>query len=163
MDAGSTTSENAMKGYRTKRIALPGGRMIEIVYFYDEGEAPETAQTAVDQLPADEAGCESAPARDEYTPGLHECPDCNSDLVYPVSWEERTGERWRIERRCPNCEWRHEGEFDQDEVEEFDDMLNEGTESLLTGLRNFSRANMVADIEGLIDAINADQILPMDF
>jgi len=163
MDAGSTTSEKAMKGYRTKRIALPGGRMIEIVYFYDEGESPEPAQTAVDQLPAQTPGSDGPPAAEEYTLGLHECPHCAGDLVYPVSWEERAGERWRIERRCPNCEWRHEGEFDQEEVEEFDDILNEGTESLLTGLRNFSRANMAADIEGLIEAINADQILPMDF
>lgn len=143
-----------MKGYRTKRIALPGGRVIEIVYF-DEG--PDAAASAAD-APPDGAGGDVARGVE-----LHVCPACDSDLVYPVAWEERAGDRWRIERRCPNCEWRHVGEFDQEDVEEFDDVLNEGTESLLTGLRNFARANMAADVERMIRAIEDDHILPMDF
>jgi len=80
-----------------------------------------------------------------------------------VSWEERSGDSWRIERRCPNCEWTHVGEFTQDEVELFDDVLNEGTEDLLVSLRNFARANMEEDIERLIEAIRHDRIHPMDF
>ena len=104
-----------MKGYRTKRISLPGGKEIEIVYFYDanpdgdeDGGAEVTAtQTVEDDPPTvDEV---TAPAR------LHVCPDCDSDLVYPIAWEERASDRWRIERRCPNCEWYHVGEFGQAE------------------------------------------------
>ena len=165
-----------MKGYRTKKIALPGGRTIEIVYFYDEDDAAtgtdpagpaeaeaaaashETAATAVEEV-VEEAVQQIA----EEGSGLHLCPSCDGDLVYPVAWEERGAEGWHIERRCPNCEWRHEGDFDQEDVEEFDDILNEGTEALLTGLRNFSRANMASDVERLIEAINEDRILPMDF
>jgi hypothetical protein len=151
-----------MKGYRTKKIALPGGRTIEIVYFYDEHDQPETAAGTSDQLTAEDDSSEFAPAGDR-SHALHECPECNGDLVYPLQWEERGDEGWHITRRCPSCEWRHEGEFAQDEVEEFDDMLNEGTECLLTGLRNLSKSNMAADIETLIEAINEDRILPMDF
>jgi hypothetical protein len=141
-----------MKGYRTKKIALPGGRVIEIVYFSDPDGDGGTEAGPGTEHPAEEPGTH-----------LHVCEDCGGDLVYPVAWEERSGDRWRIERRCPNCEWRHLGEFQQVEVEVFDDVLNEGTEELLVALRNFSRANMEEDIERLITAIRGDLIQPMDF
>lgn len=150
-----------MKGYRTKKIALPGGKVIEIVYFSEpnvDAIAPgveveiEEADPGLDML-----------SHDHLAVDLHVCPACEGDLVYPVSWEERAGDSWRIERRCPNCEWRHAGEFTQDEVELFDDALNDGTEDLLVNLRNFARANMEADVERLIKMIHLDRIEPMDF
>jgi hypothetical protein len=154
-----------MKGYRTKKIALPGGKIIEIVYFSESAEAGvETVDTlgAVVDVRDSDADLDAILV-DDGVSELHVCPSCDSDLVYPVSWEERAGDAWRIERRCPNCEWRHAGEFSQDEVELFDDALNDGTEDLLVSLRNFSRANMEADVESLIDAIHMDRIEPMDF
>ena len=150
-----------MKGYRTKKIALPGGKVIEIVYFSepgDEGVAPG-AEVEIEDTDSDPDGF----SPEGTTLELHICPSCESDLVYPVSWEERAGDSWRIERRCPNCEWRHAGEFTQDEVEIFDDALNDGTEDLLVNLRNFARANMESDVERLIDAIHLGRIEPMDF
>ena len=166
-----------MKGYRTKRIDLPGGKSIEIVYFAEEGA--EAAPRDAFAIPGPEAGTDPIDAHEHEheaaaEPGdlllgadrpvdLHVCPCCDSDLVYPVSWEERDGDAWHIERRCPNCEWRHAGEYGQDEVELFDDVLNDGTEDLLITLRTFARSNMEADVERLIDAINGDRIIPMDF
>lgn len=151
-----------MKGYRTKKIALPGGKVIEIVYFSEpEGDevAVEATVTAAEG-PSDPLALIGV---DEAESELHICPQCEGDLVYPVSWEERAGDLWRVERRCPNCEWTHSGEFTQDEVELFDDVLNEGTEELLVNLRNFARANMEEDVERLIEAIRLDLIQPMDF
>ena len=150
-----------MKGYRTKKIALPGGKVIEIVYFSEpDGDA---AAPGV-ELEIDEADPSlDGLSHEDLALDLHICPSCESDLVYPVSWEEHAGDSWRIERRCPNCEWRHAGEFSQDEVELFDDALNDGTEDLLVNLRNFARANMEADVEQLIDAIRLGRIEPMDF
>lgn len=154
-----------MKGYRTKKIALPGGRVIEIVYFCDatdagaDGDDVETAVGVASEI-------ETAETAETVAGGdlaLHVCPACDGDLVYPVSWEERADDGWRIERRCPNCEWRHVGDFTQDEVEDFDDVLNDGTEALLVALRDFARANMEADVECLIAAIRHDLIEPMDF
>lgn len=141
-----------MKGYRTKKISLPGGRVIEIVYFSE----PEPGDEAFEETAAT---AEPAPAATT----LHMCPSCDGDLVYPVAWEERSGETWRIDRRCPNCEWTHTGDFHQTEVEVFDDILNEGTESLLVHLRDFARANMQDDVERLITALEHDLIEPMDF
>ena len=151
-----------MKGYRTKKIALPGGKVIEIVYFSEpNGDAVAAPGVEVEIEEADPGLDEFS--RDELALDLHVCPSCESDLVYPVSWEERAGDSWRIERRCPNCEWRHTGEFSQDEVELFDDALNDGTEDLLVNLRNFARANMEADVERLIEAIRLGRIEPIDF
>ena len=152
-----------MKGYRTKKIALPGGKVIEIVYFSE----PEGDEVAVEATVTDEREGRADPLAllglDEDDCELHLCPQCEGELVYPVSWEERSGDLWRIERRCPNCEWTHTGEFTQDEVELFDDVLNEGTEELLVNLRNFARANMEEDVERFIEAIRLDLIQPMDF
>ena len=39
-----------MKGYRTKRISLPGGRSIEIVLFSSDDEEPRLAHEAADDL-----------------------------------------------------------------------------------------------------------------
>lgn len=151
-----------MKGYRTKKIALPGGKVIEIVYFSEpEGDEVAVEATVTDALDHDDPL--ALLGLDDEESELHLCPRCAGDLVYPVSWEERSGDLWRIERRCPNCEWSHTGEFTQDEVELFDDVLNEGTEELLVSLRNFARANMEEDVERLIEAIRLDQIEPMDF
>jgi hypothetical protein len=94
---------------------------------------------------------------------LHQCSLCGGELVYPVSWEQRAGERWYIERRCPDCESWHYGEHSIESVDTFDDALNEGTEQLLETLHAWVRAGMEADVEKLIKAINADAILPMDF
>lgn len=149
-----------MKGYRTKKISLPGGRVIEIVYFSEptNGDDDSTPTAEERQAPARRV----EPGRPGHR-GLHTCEACEGDLVYPVAWEERSGDRWRIERRCPSCEWRHVGEFHQSEVETFDDVLNEGTEDLLVSLRTFSRSNMEADIERIIEALQLDLIEPMDF
>ena len=170
-----------MKGHRTKRISLPGGRVIEIVYFFEpeDDHASEEArrahaEAAATRAPADVQESHGISVTDEdadvppalgcgHGEELHVCPSCSSGLVYPVAWEERFGDRWSIERRCPNCEWRENGEFAQDDVEVFDDVLNEGTEDLLVALRNFARANMESDVERMIDAINLDLIEPMDF
>lgn len=142
-----------MRSYQTKRIALPGGKFIEVVVF---GE--DTAEASVAPIEEDSAVAIATEQTD-----LHICPECSSDLVYPVGWEERRGDSWEITLRCPNCEWWHTGEYHDDEVERFDDVLNDGTEELLANLRTVSRANMEEDVERLVEAIQTDLILPMDF
>jgi hypothetical protein len=156
-----------MRGYRTKKISLPGGRVIEIVYFSDPGEPDvvDADTTTVQEMLA-RAGSVDVVTGAEGSVGpasLIVCPSCASDLVYPVSWEESSGTTWTIERRCPNCEWRHSGEFDDEDLTHFDEALNEGTETLLIALRDTTRANMEAAAERFIDAIKLDLIEPMDF
>jgi hypothetical protein len=153
-----------VRGYRTRKISLPGGRVIEIVYFSDPAEDAADRAAAAVRRALEEAEDAEVAAGGAGTPlPLHVCPSCSSDLVYPVAWEESTRSGWEVERRCPNCEWRHVGEFGDGDLSRFDEVLNDGTETLLIALRDTTRANMEAAVERLIDAIRLDLIEPMDF
>ena len=140
-------SEHTNNGQYVRRVVLPSGRAIEVVYF--ETLADEAAAA----IPSS-----SGPIRD-----LHLCPCCDRDLVYPVEWEETSPTHWEVLLRCPNCEWSEVGDFDQPTVDRFDEELDRGTEVLLRDLKNLERANMEDEIERFTRALGADAILPEDF
>ena len=54
-------------GQYVRRVTLPSGRSIEVVYFEPLSDAPAAPRRIGD---------------------LHVCPQCDRDLVYPVDWEE---------------------------------------------------------------------------
>ena len=89
-------------GQYVRRVVLPSGRAIEVVYFETLADEPAAA------IPA------RSPIRD-----LHLCPECDRDLVYPVEWEETSPTHWEVLLRCPNCEWSEVDTFDQDTVDRF--------------------------------------------
>lgn len=95
--------------------------------------------------------------------GLHRCPFCASALVYPIDWAPAPAGRWHVDLRCPNCEWRGEGAYEQDVVDRFDDTLERGTDALLADLHRLSRANHEDQIERFSAALVAGEILPEDF
>jgi hypothetical protein len=133
-------------GQYVRRVTLPSGRSIEVVYF--------------EPLAADAAGPATSPARVE---DLHICPECDRDLVYPMDWEEASVTHWEVELRCPNCEWSEVGTYDQATVDRFDEQLDQGTEALVKDLRRLVQANMEAEAERFAAALNANAILPDDF
>jgi hypothetical protein len=133
----------ADNSHAVKRVVLPSGKTIEIVYFADEAKRAERTV---------------APARD-----LHVCPDCTSGLVYPLAWEEAGDAAWELLLRCPNCEWHGEGVYGQDVVEKLDEQLDDGTQVLVRDLKRLMHANMEEEVERFIDALSAGHILPMDF
>ena len=94
---------NGNGDHQLKRIVLPSGKTIEVVYF--ESLAAEAEATAPAEAPA------TKPAR-YVEQDLHVCPECSSELVYPVAWEEADEAHWSITLRCPNCEWGEDGVFD---------------------------------------------------
>ena len=141
-----------MKEQHTTQIVLPSGKVIEVIYVAQGVEASDSVS-----VPSLGHG----PVTDGTA--LHCCPSCTSDLVYPVWWDEADDGRWSVERRCPSCEWRHTGEYTQDVVDAFDDVLTDATETMLRTLREVSEARMATDVDNLIMAIHADLILPMDF
>lgn len=94
---------------------------------------------------------------------LHVCGECAAPFVYPVAWSEAGEQHWEVSLRCPSCEWRGTGIFDQDAVERFDEELDRGTELLVRDLRELVRANMEEDCERFIGALRADAVLPADF
>jgi hypothetical protein len=127
-----------------RRVVLPSGKTIEVVYF--EELAP------------------LAPGTHERSDAdLHICGSCDSELVYPVAWEEAGATHWEVTLRCPNCEWAGTGVFEQTVVERFDEELDRGTEALVRDLKRMMHANMEDEIERFVSALESDHILPDDF
>ena len=94
---------------------------------------------------------------------LHVCPQCRSELVFPIDWAPHDRRSWAVALRCPDCEWHGDGVYAQDVVDRFDEVLDDGTEQLLEDLNLLTRANMEEQIERFCAALRADQILPEDF
>ena len=131
-------------GQYIRRVVLPSGRAIEVVYF-------------------EPLSLEDAAADPRQLDDLHICPECDRDLVYPVDWEEASATHWEVELRCPNCEWSEVGTYDQATVDRFDENLDMGTGALVKDLRRMVQANMEAEAERFAAALDANAILPEDF
>ena len=122
--------------YSLRRIVLPSGRAIDIVR-----SAPKPA-------PAE---------------GLHICPECASNLVQPLEWGEAGRGSWELTLQCPNCHWVDEGVYDREQINAFEDQLDDGLADMLSDLRRLTQANMAGEIDRFIAALDADVILPEDF
>jgi hypothetical protein len=145
--------------HQLKRIVLPSGKTIEVVYFdhgfptRDGGQAPEAPQ-------APAAPAERTTDADRE---LHLCVNCSCALVYPVQWEEAGEKSWNVTLRCPECEWVEAGVFTQDQCDRFDDELECGTDALTRDYKRLVTANMSEEIDRFSAALHADAILPVDF
>jgi hypothetical protein len=137
-------SQHNDNGQYVRRVVLPSGRAIEVVYF-------------------EPLNLEDAIAAPRQLDDLHICPECDRDLVYPVEWEEASESEWEVLLRCPNCEWTEVGLFDQATVDKFDEQLDQGTDILLDNLQEISQTNMREEIERFVQALEADAIQPEDF
>ncbi len=137
--------------HHVRRVVLPSGKTIEVVYFENEptGATPRPALPSR-HLPADVAD-------------LHLCGSCDSDHVYPVEWEEAGATHWEVTLRCPNCEWSGTGVYEQQLVERFDEELDRGTEALVRDLKRLMQANMEDEIERFVTALEGNHVLPEDF
>jgi hypothetical protein len=140
-------SEQADNRQYVRRVVLPSGKTIEVVYFEEHPHAP---------LAGHGAALESAT-------DLHVCGDCGAGLVYPVEWEEAGATHWEVSLRCPNCEWFGTGVFEQAVVERFDEELDRGTEALVRDLKRLMHANMEDEIDRFVAALHAGHIVPDDF
>ena len=129
--------------HHVRRVVLPSGKTIDVVYF------EELDATAV---PA------AAEPRD-----LHVCPACSSELVYPLDWEEAGPRHWEVTLRCPNCEWVGVDVYDQDTVDRFDEVLDDGTDALVTDLKHLMQVNMQDEVSRFVEALEHDLIVPEDF
>ena len=134
--------------HHIRRVTLPSGRSIEVVYF-DTPASPAEPEARVAPTPGHE--------------DLHVCPECTAGLVYPLEWQEISRTQWEVELRCPNCEWIHVGTYDQDVVDRFDDELDRGTAAVVRDLKRLVRANMEEEIERFTAALESDAVWPMDF
>jgi hypothetical protein len=121
------------------------------------GAEPTTATPAGETTAASPTDGPGAPER------LHVCFHCAGELVYPLDWSEEGPRHWRIVLRCPECESRREGVFDQTAVERLDDELDRGSSALLGDLRRMTHSNMSEEVEFFVRALDADLVTPADF
>jgi len=132
------------------RVQLPSGKQIEVVYRdQQQGQTPAEATPIPDSV--------REPDR------LNVCFHCASELAYPLDWVEEGPRHWRIVLRCPECEARREGVFEQACVEELDEELDRAAGALLSDLKALTQANMEDEVEFFIRALDADLIVPSDF
>ena len=140
-------SEQADNNQYVRRVVLPSGKTIEVVYFEEHPAMPTSSSGTALESASD----------------LHVCVACESSLVYPMEWEEAGATHWEVALRCPNCEWHGSGVFEQDIVERFDGELDRGTEALVRDLKRLMHANMEDEIERFVLALHGGHIVPDDF
>ena len=145
--------------HQLKRIVLPSGKTIEVVYF-DHPAASPPADASATAPSASASAQSSAPTAPRE---LHVCGQCESELVYPVQWEEADEAHWHITLRCPNCEWSEDGIYDQPQCDLFDDELERGTDALTRDYKRLMTANLAEEIDRFAAALSSDAILPEDF
>ena len=133
-----------------RRLRLPSGKQIEVVVF---GATARRATAAPEACTVTEA-----PDRQ-----LHLCRCCGSELVHPIDWEEVASDNWRLQLRCPNCEWIGEAVYERRVVEELDEELERGMETIVRDLRHLTHANMEEGIQRFVTALQDDLIVPFDF
>jgi hypothetical protein len=133
MDAMDRNDDNT---HFTKRVTLPSGKTIEVVYFADEAQLAEGVDVHQPAHPAAE------PHQD-----LHLCVECD----------------WSVLLHCPNCDVFREGVFTQENVELFDEELDRGADVLARDYKRLMRANMADEIDRFVGALDAGAILPEDF
>ncbi len=136
------TPDRHPSNQHVRRVVLPSGKTIEVVYFETD---PAVA------------------GRDADVVELHVCTRCDSPLVYPIDWEEAGPRHWEVTVRCPECHHVATGVHDQRTVDRFDEVLDDGVDALVRDLRRLMRANMEGEIERFVAALDADLILPEDF
>jgi len=137
------------QSHYVKKVQLPSGKTIEVVYFKNADSLPEDASSFGPAVEPDQ--------------DLHVCAECASELVYPTGWEEMGRDSWQVQLRCPECETLREGVFHQDTVDAFDERLDAGSDALTADLRRLTRANMSSEADLFVAALQIDAILPEDF
>ncbi len=120
-----------------RRIVLPSGRAIEVIRFNNRA--------------------------DEDRRELQVCPRCGSDLVQPLSWSETADGRWNLMLECPNCGHCESGSFARRQVERLEDHLDQGLTEMISDLQRLTKANMAADVDRFVAALDSGLILPEDF
>ena len=101
----------------------------------------------------------------EPTPvtGLHECPECRSDMVCPVRWHSVDAERWAMDLRCGECGDERKVVASNAEAADFDGALNERQRKIERALERLDASRMAAEVDAFVKALERDLIEPAEF
>jgi len=143
-----------MGDYHIKRIVLPSGKTVEIVYYQAAGGEPIITEARE---------VEAEPKLELRVRQIELCTSCGGECVHPLDWVEVEDMRWELSVRCPDCDWESTDVYDQTEVERYDDLLNDATDTMIEELDRITRANMADLVERFRHALDNDGITPFDF
>jgi rRNA maturation protein Nop10 len=101
--------------------------------------------------------------RSEPAADLDRCPDCGSDLVYPIDWSETPEGTYTLRMRCPNCEWTEVSTHDWETVQRLEQRLEACERAMMDDLQALTDAIAAEHAQRFIAALRADQVWPMDF
>jgi hypothetical protein len=127
------------------RAVLPSGKKVDVVSYVKNKDDENQSSSCGHGMP------------------LACCPKCGHDRVQPTGWSEAGSTHWHVSLRCPDCEDRRAAIFGQDELNEFDVALDEGTRSVVSDLDLLARANMADYVDSFTQALNKGCIMPQDF
>ena len=91
------------------------------------------------------------------------CPRCDSRFVQPGRIDQYGTERWRLELRCPECDWTGSRICTTDEIEVLEEDLDRGYDELVASLAELVRSNMADYVDRFRSALAQNAIQPMDF
>lgn len=97
----------------------------------------------------------------QTNPGV--CVYCASLLVQPTQWSQDDEELWCVTLRCPECYRAYETQLTQEQVNEFTVEIEEGFRHLLDALEKLDQEAFEAECSLIIEALNSDNLYPMDF
>ena len=83
--------------------------------------------------------------------------------MYPVDWDRSGPASWTLALRCPECETRREVTLGRASVERLNRGLYQGAQALARAADRAMRRNFEDEAERIIEALERDLILPMDF
>jgi hypothetical protein len=88
---------------------------------------------------------------------------CDCELVQPIEWGVVSGGHLELTLHCPNCYSTRRGTYDEEQVAQLEDRLDDGVIAILRDLRRLTNANMADEIERFAAALAHDLLLPEDF
>ena len=124
-----------------RRVVLPSGKTIEVVYFERDPTARRRPGSAGRSTTSTSAP--SAPRTSSTRPS-----------------GKRPATHWEVTAPLPQLRVGRDGIFDQDVVERFDEDLDRGTEVLVRDLKRLTHANMEDEIERFMRALRDDHPSP---
>ena len=162
--------------FNTELFVFPDGTAVEIIVFDRQGVTAASragscraSASAPPQNEAPKAG--RSPSREltlvpplaEPERDAHVCPVCGSPLVYPIDWTRQNEAAWSLTLRCPECETRRRVLLDRSGVEQFNRELYLGAQAVAREADRMCRSNFEEESARLVEALERDLILPMDF
>ncbi len=94
---------------------------------------------------------------------LQACYSCESNLGYPVVWEQIDDLMWRVEMRCPNCSSRRFKTVSRETMRVLHKNARLGREVIMKVLDGMIKTNMKESADKFFSALGKDLILPVDF